>query len=254
MIGWTNLGGRPGCRSSASINASTASAAACAVHARDLGGVRQGGIVAENRQGLRHGPNRWRASSQPVGHEPGHRRRAHGGDRAGVDAQVLSASLLEGRDQLAREQRVPARGSCAFHADLILGVLAEAAANQLGDRHRAERGRPDRPRRFTLDQLRQGFGRGRCLARPDRENRARRDLVDPRLEVGEEPKRLLVGPVRIVDEHGERLLLGQPRAQPVQAVESCEQAIIRSRSVGNLLEQRARKSRGTCKDPFTLAL
>ena len=28
MIGWTNLGGRPGCRSSASINASTASAAA----------------------------------------------------------------------------------------------------------------------------------------------------------------------------------------------------------------------------------
>ena len=92
------------------------------------------------------------------------------------------------------------------------------------------------------------------LARPNREDHAGRDLLDPRLQVGEEPKRMLVGPVRIVDEEGERPLVGQPRAQPVQAVESCEQAIVGGGSVGNLLEQRARQSRGTCEDPFALAL
>ena len=37
---------------------------------------------------------------------------------------------------------------------------------------------------------------------------------------------MLVGPVRIVDEEGKRPLVGQPRAQPVQAVKPCEQAIV----------------------------
>ena len=64
---------------------------------------------------------------------------------------------------------------------------------------------------------------------------------------------MLVRPVRVVDEQGERPLLGQPRAQPVQAVEAREQAIVRGRSVGHLLEQRARQSRGAREGPFTLA-
>ena len=60
--------------------------------------------------------------------------------------------------------------------------------------------------------------------------------------------------MRIVDDQGQRPLFGQPRAEPVKAVESCEQAIVRGRSVGNLLEQRARQSRGAREGPFTLAV
>ena len=55
---------------------------------------------------------------------------------------------------------------------------------------------------------------------------------------------MLVGPVRVVDEQGERHRLGQPRAQPVQAVEAREQAVVRGRAVGDVLEQRAGQSGG----------
>ncbi len=222
------------------------------VHARDLGDVRQGGIVTEDRQCLRHGPSRGRASPQSRGHKPGHRRRTHGRD--GVDAYVLSVSLLEGRNELTREQRVPARRSSALDADVISRLLAEAGTHHFGDGRRTQRWWANRRQRLTLDELVQGLWRRSCLASPDREDCAGRDLLDPRLEISEEPKRMLVGPMRIVDEEGKRPLVGQPRAQPVQAVKTCEQAIVGGRSIGNLLEQRPRQSRGTCEDPFALAL
>ena len=50
---------------------------------------------------------------------------------------------------------------------------------------------------------------------------------------------MLVGPVRVVDEQGERDGLGEPRAQPVQAVEAREEALVGRRAVGDVLEQRA---------------
>ena len=73
---------------------------------------------------------------------------------------------------------------------------------------------------------RRASGAAARLARPHGDDHARRDLLDPRLQVGEEPERVLVRPVRVVDEQGERPLLRQPRAQPVQAVEAREQAIV----------------------------
>ena len=110
-IGWTNLGGRPGCRSSASIKASTASAAALrstpattAMSASEASSPRIASVCATARAVGERRP-------QPSGHEPGHRRRTHGGDHLGIDDHVLPVSLLEGRDELMREQRVPASRS-----------------------------------------------------------------------------------------------------------------------------------------------
>ena len=56
---------------------------------------------------------------------------------------------------------------------------------------------------------------------------------------------MLVGPVRVVDEQGERVRLGQPRAQPVQAVEAREQPVVGGCAVGDFLEQRAGEAGGT---------
>ena len=149
------------------------------VYARDHRGVRQRGIVAENRQRLRHGPNRRRASPQPSGHEPGHRRRAHGGDRAGVEAHVLPASLLEGGDELTREQRVPARRPA--HSTQTSSSVSSPRLSRTSSAMAAELsggGRTD-VSGSRLDQLGQGFRRRRRLARPNREDHAGRDLLDP---------------------------------------------------------------------------
>ena len=64
---------------------------------------------------------------------------------------------------------------------------------------------------------------------------------------------MLVSPVRVVDQEGERPFVGQPRAQPMQSVETREQAVVRSSSIGDLLEQRPRQPRRTCEEPFALA-
>ena len=223
-----------------------------AVDARDLRGVRERGVVAEERQRLRDGADRRRTAPEPLGHEAGHGRRAHRRDRRGVEGGGRAA-LLEGGDELSREQRVAAGGAGALDADLVSRLVAEAAAHQLGDRRRAERRRANHRQRLMLDQPGQRLRCRRGLARPQHEDRAGRDLLDPRLQVGQEPERVLVGPVRVVDQQGERPLLGQPCAQPVQAVEAGEQAIVRGRPVGHFLEQRARQSRGTGEGPFTLA-
>ena len=123
-----------------------------AVDARDLRGVRERGVVAEDRQRLRdradrRGRRRSRAATK---------RATDGGPIAAIaPASRLagrSAALLEGGDELAREQRVPARRPGAFGADLVARLRAEAAADQLGDRRRAERLRAHRRQRLALDQ------------------------------------------------------------------------------------------------------
>ena len=65
---------------------------------------------------------------------------------------------------------------------------------------------------------------------------------------------MFVRPVRIVDEQRERLRVGEPRAQPVEAVEAREQPIVGGRAVGNLLEQRAREARGAREQQVAIAL
>ena len=64
---------------------------------------------------------------------------------------------------------------------------------------------------------------------------------------------MLVSPVGVVDQEGERPLVGQPHAQPVQAVKTRKQAVVRSSSIGDLLEQRPRQPGRTCEEPFALA-
>ncbi len=63
---------------------------------------------------------------------------------------------------------------------------------------------------------------------------------------------MLVGPVRVVDEQRERHRLGQPRAQPVQAVEAREQAVVGGGAVGDLLEQRAGEPGGAGEELLAL--
>ena len=225
-----------------------------ALDARDVRGIRHRRIVAEDRQRSRDNDDRRRTPAQPRGDEPGHRRRAHRDDHAHVKARGRAVPLLERGDELTREQRVPTGRPGAFGADRMARIRAEAAAHELGDGRRAERLRPDRRQRLVLEQLGEGVRSCRGLVRPQRENHAGRDLFDPRLQVGEESERLLIGPVRVVDDQGERLLFCQPHAQPVQAVEPREQPIVCGRSVGYVLEKRARQPGGAREGLLTLAV
>ena len=219
-----------------------------AVDAGDLGGVGERRVVAEDRERPGDVADRRRVAPQPRGHEARDRRRPHGGDRARVDARGLHATLAQRSDELLREQRVARGRAGALGADRVAHVLAEAAADQPGDGRRAERRGPERDPRLAVGEQRQRI----LLARPGRDDQAGGELLDPRLEVGEEPQRVLVGPVRVVDEQGERDRLGQPRAQPVQAVEAREQAVVGGGAVGDLLEQWASEAGGAGEQPLAL--
>ena len=221
------------------------------VDLRNARRLRQRGIVAEDRERLGHRGDRRRVSPQPGLHKSRHRGRAHCRDGLGVEPARPPRALPESGNELAHEQGVPARRAGAFEADLVAGLLAEAVPHELRDRWVAERLRPQSRQRFALDQSGQGVRRGRGLARSHREDHAGGDLVDPRLQVGEEPKRVLVGPVRVVDKQGERPLLSEPRAEPMQAVKSREQATVGGGQVGHLLKQGARQPRGACKGSVT---
>ncbi len=220
-----------------------------AVDGRDRRGVLEGGVVAQDRERAGDGLDRRWVAAEARGHEARDRRRPDGGDVACVDACRLA--LLEGRDELAHEQRVASGRAGALGAHRVRRRGAEAVPDQRGDGRGRERGRAHG--RLALDQLGQGLRRRRGLTCPYGDDGTRRELLDPRLQVGEEPDRLRVRPVRVVDEQGERALLGQPRAQPVQAVEAREQAVVGGRPVGDLLEQRAREPRGARERAFTLA-
>ena len=131
-----------------------------AVEARDRRGIGERRIVAEDRERSRDRRDRRRSVPQPRGHEAGHRRRAHGSDRAAAEARRLDTALPQGGDELAGEQRVAGRGLGAGGADLVAHVVAEAGADERRDGRRAERRRPDRGARLALDHPGQGSGAG----------------------------------------------------------------------------------------------
>ena len=139
---------RPGCKSSASISASTAAAAASrstpatsAVSDREASSPR---IASARATAPTAGGRRLSRAATNRATDGG----PDGGDRAGVEVRAVAAALLERGDQLAREQRVPARRPGALDADLVSRLRAEAGAHQLGDGRRAERRRPDRRQRL----------------------------------------------------------------------------------------------------------
>ena len=66
------------------------------VHARDLRGVRQGGVVAEDRQRPGHGPGRWRASLQPSGTN----RATDGGPMAAIVSTPTSSPSSSSRAEM----------------------------------------------------------------------------------------------------------------------------------------------------------
>ena len=239
MIGCRNRGGSARCSSSASISWSTARAVASrsrpatdAVSASDASSPR----IASARATAATAGGRCRSRADT-------KRATDGGPIAATAPPPrlvrLDTALPQGGDELAGEQRVAGRGLGAGGADLVAHVVAEAGADERRNGGRAERRRPDRGARLALDHPGQGL-RGR-LAGPYCEDRARGQLLEPRLQVGEEAQRGLIGPVRVVDEQGERDGLGEPRTQPVQAVEAREEALVGRRAVGDVLEQRARQ-------------
>ena len=158
--------------------------------------------------------------------------------RRGADARAAGS-----RPSSGRTRRRPHRPSSAPRLSRTSSAIA---AGLSGSGRTACSGSPSTSPVSALGDRR--------LAGPPRDDHAGRDLLDPRLQVGEEPERMLVRPVRVVDEHGERALLRQPRAQPVQPVEPREQAVVAGRAVGDLLEQRARQPRGAGERPCALAL
>ena len=72
-------------------------------------------------------------------------------------------------------------------------------------------------------------------------------MAEPPSEVGQEPQRRRVGPVRVVDEQRERPVAGEVRRQPVQPVQDGERSLRPERQGGGLgewdVEQRRRVAR-----------
>ena len=96
-----------------------------AVHGRDRRASSQGGVVADDRERPRDGPDRRRAATEPGGHEAGHRRRPDGRDRAAssraarrraararrsAGARAAGSRPSSGRIRRTRRRRSPRRG------------------------------------------------------------------------------------------------------------------------------------------------
>ena len=253
MIGCRNRGGRRGCRSWASINASTASAAALrstpatsAVSASEASSPR----IASAR-----------ATDPTVGERRLSRAATKRATDGGPIAAIVPASRprrarsSSGRDELAGEQRVAAGRSRALGADLVARLLAEVAADQLGNGRRAERQRPDRRRaararsawsgRPAPPRSRRSAPRGsRTPGSPRSSPRGRRGTAA-------NARRAQCASSTSRASGRTSASLAHSQCRPWKRANRRSSAAARS---GNVLEQRARQSRGAGEDPVALAL
>ena len=210
MIGWTNRGGRLRVQELRLDQRVHRFGRRPAVDARDLRGVRERGVVAEERQRPRDGADRRRAAPEPLGHEAGHGRRAHRRDRRGVEGRglpprssraVMSCRASSGLPPVVRAHST--QTSSPVSSPRLPRTSSAIAAGLSGGGRTAVSG-------SCSISLVRASGAAAVSPVRTREDHAGRDLLDPRLQVGEEPERVLVGPVRVVDQQGERPLLGQP--------------------------------------------
>ena len=143
--------------------------------------------VADDRHGRRE-PLRGRREAA----EPGPHRRDHA-VRRGAQG-LLGAGVAHRVRELAEEERVPA-GQLVAGATQRLRRLRDGRADETRGRVLAER---VRTQRRVAQQV--GDGHAARLAGPCGHDEQHRHLAQPVREVGEEPQRCGVGPVRVVDQ------------------------------------------------------
>ncbi len=144
-------------------------------------------------------------------------------ERAGVRPPSL---VRERCEQLAHLERVAAGQLEAPQAEGVVGVPA-ATADERGHGSGPERRRRQDPqRRIRAEGHEQSAGPR--LAGPGREDDRDRLVGDAADEVGQQPQRGLVGPVRVVDEQHGRRALRDAQHDPVQGMEHGEPGGVRA--------------------------
>jgi hypothetical protein len=129
------------------------------------------------------------------------------------------ALVGQGDEQLADEERVPARRGEARLRERAIRIRPQPRADQPVDACRGERRRPQELRGGTCRELVEQLPLGARLVRPrgdDEEHRQVGEAVD---DVGEEAQRGRVAPVGVVDAQRQRPLAGQIDGQPEEPVE-----------------------------------
>ena len=203
------VGGRPG---------------AVLAQARNPGGERDWGVVAEDRNRRRQLACRRSERRQPVQHEPADRGWPDGLHLVGGVGRGYDPGRVQRPQELAQEQRVAPGCAVARAAELLGGVVPQPLPGQGLGRRLAQRPRIQRHRRGTRAQLRPHRAGlvGRGLRRTAGERHHHRKTLDPLRQVCQEAQRLQIGPLAVVDQHRQRLPIGQVDDQPVQAVQRLE--------------------------------
>ena len=211
------------------------------VEVRERGGVADERAVARDRGRARELLGRGREARQA---------RADRGDHAlGRDAEhVAGSGLAEGARELAQEERVAAGQLMARAAQRRRGVR-DGGAHQLGRRVLAERLRAQQRGRALRQQLGDRGAAG-LAERPRGEHDQDRDPAEPVAQIGHEPQRRCIGPVRVVDEQRERRPAGEVGGQPVEAVQGGERPLRPERQVGGLGQLDVEQRRGAARRAF----
>ena len=129
-------------------------------------------------------------------------------------------------DELAHEERVALGGGHAGVHETLVGLLARLRGEQRAEGRRSERGRTHESRARLPEQLLEQLLVPLVLTRPAGNRERHRKVLDAAGEVGEEGERRRIGPLRVVDEHEQRRAFGEGGAQPVQAMQHRERALV----------------------------
>lgn len=132
------------------------------------------------------------------------------------------AVRLERGQQLAQQQRVPARGDVALVAERRIRVGAEPRPHEVADGPGRQRPGMHEDRLRVVGDVRQHGRIGARVAGAPGRGHEQPLAVQAVGEVGDEPQRLPVGPLEIVDCEQQRLLLGQVEREPVKTVQHRE--------------------------------
>ena len=202
----------------------------------------QGGVVAERRDRARHALVGDRQVAEPDERLARDRLRPDVADARRRRAVGRAAVGGERARELGEQERVAAARLVRGAHELRVGLGGEQLAQDVAGRRGAERPGADRARdRLAgdrVDELQRGVGLGRSR----RQDEQHRQLVEAAGEVLRVAQRRHVGPVRVVERDEQRAVGGDPRGQPVQAVQQREQLAARRLRAGRRL--RAQQLRG----------
>jgi hypothetical protein len=158
-------------------------------------------------------------------------------DAAGRGVQhiggAIEAGLAQRARELAQEERVPTGQRMAAAAEGRQG-LGDGGAHELRRRVVAERRGAQQCRRAAFGQHLGDRGATRLSERPRRHNKQDRHLAQAVAEIGQEPQRRRVGPVRVVDQQRQRPAAGEVGREAEETVQDGERSLRSERQMGGL--------------------